>query len=78
MGRQNHRHRKALHGILAHPLDHNPGPRAVEHVPGEIGAPLAERREGMAVSAPARIRSRVMRPRRLISAAGIGPARDSP
>jgi len=33
----NHHDRKVLHGIFAHPLNHNLDPRAVEHLLTELG-----------------------------------------
>jgi hypothetical protein len=42
----NHRHRKVLHGIFAHPLSHNLDARAVEHVLGDLGAELSHTGHG--------------------------------
>lgn len=86
----NHHHRKVLHGIFAHPLNHNLDPRAVEHVLTEIGAELKHGGHGALLvklkeehgsfhlgqhSVPG---DEVMRLRRLITAAGIDPERDFP
>jgi hypothetical protein len=34
----NHRHRKVLHAVFAHPLNHNIDPTHLEHVLDELGA----------------------------------------
>lgn len=86
----NHRHRKVLHGIFAHPLNHNLDPDAVVHVLEELGAETKHSAQGaLAVTLNGaqghfHIRGHavpteeVMRLRRLIEAAGVDPARDYP
>lgn len=37
----NHRHRKVLHSLFAHPLNHNIDPRAVEAVLEDLGADVS-------------------------------------
>jgi hypothetical protein len=44
----NHRHRKVLHAVFAHPLNHNIDPTHLEHVLEELGAET--RPTGSAVS----------------------------
>lgn len=39
----NHRHRKVLHAIFAHPISANIDPAAVEHVLSELGAEIENR-----------------------------------
>ena len=86
----NHRHRKVLHAIFAHPLNNNLDPEAVVHVLEELGAETKHAGSGaLAVSlngAQAHFHIRghsvpgeeVMRLRRLIEQAGVDPARDYP
>jgi hypothetical protein len=86
----NHRHRKVLHGIFAHPLNHNLDPRAIEHVLEDLGADLRHTGHGaLAVKLGAQQGSfhlgthsvsgdEVMRLRKLIAAAGVEPERDYP
>lgn len=86
----NHRHRKVLHGIFAHPLNHNLDPRAVTHVLEELGAELHHTGHGaLSVKLGGQQASfhlgshsvpgeEVMRLRKLIAAAGIEPQRDYP
>ena len=86
----NHHHRKVLHGIFAHPLNHNLDPRAVEHVLEQIGAEvkhgghgavlvkLKEEHGSFHLGQHSVSGDEVMRLRKLITAAGIDPARDYP
>ncbi|WP_191086042.1 hypothetical protein [Roseococcus microcysteis] len=86
----NHRHRKVLHGIFAHPLNHNLDPRAVEHVLEELGAELShtghgalavklgEERGSFHLGSGSVGGDEVMRLRKLITAAGVEPERDYP
>jgi hypothetical protein len=86
----NHRHRKVLHGIFAHPLNHNLDPRAVEHVLEKLGAELSHTGHGaLSVKLGGEQGSfhlgtgsvggdEVMRLRKLITAAGVEPERDYP
>jgi hypothetical protein len=40
--RVNHRHRKVLHAVFAHPLNHNIDPLHLRHVFEDLGADLRE------------------------------------
>jgi hypothetical protein len=86
----NHKHRKVLHAIFAHPLNHNLDPQQVEHVLTELGAELHHTGHG-ALRATLNGQQdsfhlgrgsvggeEVMRLRKLIAAAGIEPERDLP
>ena len=42
----NHRHRKVLHTIFAHPVNNNIAMRDVEAVLGELGADVSESKTG--------------------------------
>lgn len=86
----NHRHRKILHGVFAHPLNHNLDPRAVEHMLTDLGAALDHTGHGaLSVKLGGQAGSfhlgtgsvsgdEVMRLRKLITAAGVDPERDYP
>ncbi len=86
----NHKHRKVLHGIFAHPLNHNLDPGQVEHVLTELGAELRHTGHGaLRVNLNGHQDSfhlgrgsvggeEVMRVRKLIAAAGVEPERDFP
>lgn len=86
----NHRHRKVLHGIFAHPLNHNLDPKAVQHVLEELGADLGHSGTGALtvrlgdhqgsfhLGAGSVAGEEVMRLRKFLSAAGIEPERDHP
>ncbi|MBY0336193.1 MAG: hypothetical protein K2X11_06240 [Acetobacteraceae bacterium] len=86
----NHRHRKVLHGIFAHPLNHNLDPQAVENVLVDLGAEIHHTGHGATrVSLGGKQDSfhfdrhdvgteEVVKLRRLIEAAGVDPARDYP
>lgn len=86
----NHRHRKVLHGIFSHPLNHNLDPKAVEHLLTELGAELHPSGSGgmritlngaqdsVHLGDHSMAGDQVMRLRKLIGAAGIEPERDFP
>lgn len=86
----NHRHRKVLHGIFAHPLHHNLDPRAVAHVLEELGAEthhtghgalavkLGQERGSFHLGSGSVDGQEVIRLRKLIAAAGVDPERDYP
>lgn len=86
----NHRHRKILHGIFAHPLNHNLDPKAVEHLLEELGAELHPSGSGairvtlkgtqdsVHLGAHSVAGDQVMRLRKLLTAAGVEPERDYP
>lgn len=86
----NHRHRKILHGVFAHPLNHNLDPSAVEHLLGELGAELNHTGNGalrvklgggqetLHLGGHSVTGDDVMRVRKLMQAAGIDPERDYP
>ncbi|MCU0888924.1 MAG: hypothetical protein MUC64_13100 [Rubritepida sp.] len=86
----NHRHRKVLHGIFAHPLNHNLDPRAVENVLEDLGAELhhtghgalavklGEQQGSFHLGSHAMAGEEVMRLRKLLTAAGVAPERDYP
>lgn len=86
----NHRHRKILHGIFAHPLSHNLDPNAVEHLLGELGAELGHTGNGalrvklgsaqetLHLGNHSVAGDEVMRIRKLLQAADIDPERDYP
>jgi hypothetical protein len=86
----NHRHRKVLHGIFAHPLNRNLDPQAVAHVLVDLGAELHATGGGATrVSLNGAAESlhlnhhdvgadEVMKLRHLIEKAGVDPQRDYP
>ncbi len=86
----NHRHRKILHGIFAHPLNHNLDPKAVENLLTELGAELHHSGSGairvtlngaqdsVHLGAHSVAGDQVMRLRKLIETAGVEPVRDYP
>ncbi|MEI6158789.1 MAG: hypothetical protein WCP77_03050 [Roseococcus sp.] len=86
----NHHHRKVLHGIFAHPLNHNLDPKAVEHLLTELGAELHHAGSGalritlngaqdsLHLGEHSVGGEQVMRLRKLIGAAGVEPERDYP
>lgn len=86
----NHRHRKILHGIFAHPLNHNLDPKAVEHLLTELGAELHPAgggglritlngaQDSVHLGEHSLAGDQVMRLRKLITAAGVEPERDFP
>jgi len=85
----NHHHRKVLHGIFAHPLNHNLDPGAVEHLLMELGAEMHPVRGGLRVTLGGTQESvhlgkhslpgeEVMRLRKLLTTAGVAPERDYP
>ncbi|MFN3447445.1 MAG: hypothetical protein ACK44F_01995 [Roseococcus sp.] len=86
----NHRHRKVLHAIFAHPLNHNLDPKSVEHVLEELGAEMRHTGHGGVVvklggeqhsfhfGDHALAGEEVMKLRKLLAAAGVEPERDYP
>lgn len=86
----NHRHRKVLHQIFAHPLNRNLDPKSVETVLEELGAELRHTGHGaLAVKMGAEQHSfhfgdhqiagdEVMKLRKLLVSAGVEPERDYP
>jgi hypothetical protein len=86
----NHHHRKVLHGIFAHPLNHNLDPKAVENLLAELGAEMHHAGSGalrislkgaqdsVHLGSHSLAGDQVMRLRKLIQAAGVEPERDYP
>lgn len=86
----NHKHRKTLHALFAHPVSANIKTKAVEAVLSELGAELDQRHGGrMGVrlndhfaefSHPAHALApgQVQQMRKFLSDAGIDPERDYP
>ena len=86
----NHRHRKVLHGIFAHPLNHNLDPKAVENLLAEMGAEMAHTggaalrvtlngaQDSLHLGTHSVPGEDVMRLRKLLTAAGVDPERDYP
>lgn len=86
----NHRHRKVLHQIFAHPLNRNLDPKAIENVLGELGAELRQTGHGaLAVKLGEAQHSfhfhdhsvsgdEVMKLRKMLVDAGVEPKRDYP
>ena len=86
----NHHHRKVLHGIFAHPLNHNLDPKAVENLLTELGAEMQHAGSGalrvtlngaqdsVHLGSHSLAGDQVMRLRKLIQAGGVEPERDFP
>lgn len=86
----NHKHRKILHTLFAHPEPANLAPKDVEHVLADLGAEFDERSgakfavtlKGHTVSFHHAHHSlpkeEVRQVRKFLEAAGIDPARDYP
>ena len=86
----NHKHRKTLHAIFAHPEPANLSPKDVEHVLEELGAELSERAGAkFAVTlnghtatfhhaGHSMAKDEVRHLRKFIEDAGIDPQRDYP
>jgi len=86
----NHKHRKVLHALFAHPVSANLSPRSVEAVLGELGADIEQRHGGrwgvrlndefaeFSHSGHALSPDLVRRIAKFISSAGIDPERDYP
>jgi hypothetical protein len=82
----NHRHRKVLHAVFAHPLNHNIDPTILRHVLEELGAELRETGAGsLQVSLNGKTRAFhlgrhsvpgevVMQIRHFLQEAGVDPA----
>ena len=86
----NHKHRKVLHALFAHPVSANIATRAVESVLKELGSEIEQRHGGrMGVrlnghfvefshSAHSLPPTQVQQIRKFIAGAGIDPERDYP
>ncbi|MCS6932937.1 MAG: hypothetical protein NZM27_12090 [Acetobacteraceae bacterium] len=82
----NHRHRKVLHAVFAHPLNHNIDPTLLRHVFEELGADLRETGAGSTqVTLNGKVRAFhlgqhsvpgevVMQVRHFLKEAGVDPA----
>lgn len=86
----NHRHRKVLHALFAHPIPANVSMKDVEAVLGELGATI-ENRHGSRVAVTlnghtvvvhhaghALPKDEIVQVRRFLEASGVDPARDYP
>ncbi len=86
----NHRHRKVLHAIFAHPVSANIDPKAVESVFEELGAEVSHNGSGrLAVklngqahafhnSPHSLSKDEVVAIRHFLTQAGVDPVRDYP
>lgn len=86
----NHKHRKVLHALFAHPISANIDPRKVESVLGEMGATMENRHNGrVAVRLNGQFaefhfdhhslsKDQVIHLKKFIEASGIDPERDYP
>ncbi len=86
----NHKHRKTLHAIFAHPVSANIDPRAVLHVFEELGAEVAHgghgqvkitlrgHTQGFHEIGHSLSKAEVVEMRRFLQGAGVDPARDHP
>ncbi len=86
----NHKHRKTLHALFAHPVSANIDPHAVEAVIAELGGSVEERHGGrIALSLNGHTEvyrrpghslppSEVQQLRRFIETCGVDPERDFP
>ena len=86
----NHKHRKVLHALFAHPVSANISPKAVEAVFGELGAEVEQRHGGRIgvhlnghfaeFSHPQHSMSpdHVRQAKKFIEEAGINPEQDYP
>ncbi len=86
----NHKHRKTLHAIFAHPVSANIDPRAVLHVFEELGAEVAHgghgqvkitlggHTQGFHEMGHSLSKAEVVEMRRFLQGAGVDPARDHP
>ena len=86
----NHKHRKVLHALFAHPVSANISPRSVEAVLKELGAEIEQRHGGrwgvrlnkhfaeFSHSGHSLKPSQVQQMRKFIDAAGVDPERDYP
>lgn len=88
-GRVNHRHRKILHTLFAHPISANISFKDVESVLGELGAVLDNRgsRIGVTLNGHTAVfhhaqhtlhKDDVVSVKKFITQCGIDPARDYP
>ncbi len=86
----NHRHRKVLHGIFAHPVSSNLDPRLVHATLEELGAEVAHgghgqirvtlngHTHGFHDTHHSLSKEEVVALRRFLEGAGVDPARDYP
>ena len=86
----NHRHRKVLHTIFAHPLNNNIAMRDVQAVLGELGAEVSESHSGkvhvtlnghtvnFAHAQHSLPKEEVIQVRKFIETCGIDPEADYP
>ena len=86
----NHRHRKVLHALFAHPVSANIAPRAVESVIQELGGEIDQRQGGrvglhlngqfveMAHDSHTLQPDNVRKIRKFLEGADIDPVRDYP
>ena len=86
----NHKHRKVLHALFAHPISGNIDPRKVESVLGELGGTFENRHGGrIAVRLNGQFaefhfghhslsKDQVVHLKKYIEACGIDPKRDYP
>jgi len=86
----NHKHRKVLHALFAHPVSANISPRAVESVLIELGGEIEQRHGGrwgvrlndqfaeFAHKGHSLQPVQVQQIRKFIASAGIDPERDYP
>jgi hypothetical protein len=86
----NHRHRKVLHAIFAHPVSANIDPKAVESVFEELGAEVSHNGSGrLAVKLKGQAhafhnthhslsKDEVVAIRQFLTHSGVDPARDYP
>ncbi|MEM7123043.1 MAG: hypothetical protein AAF563_17310 [Pseudomonadota bacterium] len=86
----NHRHRKVLHALFAHPVSANIAPRAVESVIKELGGEIDQRHGGrvglhlsghfveIAHDSHSLKPAHVQQIRKFLESAGIDPGRDYP
>lgn len=86
----NHRHRKVLHALFAHPVSANIAPRAVEAVLKELGGEVDQRHGGrvglhlndhfveISHDSHSLKPAQVQKTRKFLEEAGIDPERDYP
>ena len=86
----NHKHRKVLHALFAHPVSANISPKAVEAVFGELGGEIEQRHRGayrraaqrsfrrIRPSAAQHAPDQVRQAKKFIEDAGIDPEKDYP
>ena len=86
----NHKHRKVLHALFAHPLSANISTRSVESVLKELGGKIEQRHGGrwgvrmndqfaeFTHNSHSLLPAQVQQMRKFIAAAGVDPERDYP